>query len=176
MVCTTLKNGAAISLVAFLVLIPAAVLCFVLREKLNLSAWITALICTFVSLILASLSTYVIRIIAPEITDSLGIYLHLTAAFGIVAAVVRGKPVRSPGTAALQALRYGAVFTLCALSLSAVREILAYGQLWGVSMGIGYTLAGARTPFFGLILTGLLLAFAQYVMRLAYIRRHMSEE
>ena len=35
-VCTTLKNGAAISLVAFLVLIPAAVLCFVLREKLNL--------------------------------------------------------------------------------------------------------------------------------------------
>ncbi len=175
-VCTTLKNGVAMSLVVFMVLIPAAFLCFALRCRLNVPPWPTALLCTLVSLIIATLSTYVIRIIAPEITDSLGIYLYLTAAFGVVAAVFRGREVRSPGSAGLWALQYAGVFALCAVFISAVREILAYGQIWGMPLGMSYILEGAKMPFFGFILAGLLLAFSEYIRRMAYIHRHMFED
>lgn len=173
-VCTTLKNGVAISMVAFMVLIPSAFLCFALRCRLGVPPWVTALLCTLVAMILCTLSTYVIRTIAPEITDSLGIYLYLMAAFSVVAAVFRGREVNSPGGAGLWALQYAGVFGLCAVLISALREVLAYGQLWGFSLGLGFTLEGAKMPFFGFILTGLLLALSQYVMRLAYIRRHMT--
>ena len=174
-VCTTLKNGLAISVVAAMVLLPATFFCYILRVKLHLPLWGTAILCTIISLIITTLSTYVIRGIAPEITDSLGIYIYLTASFGVVAAALRGKEICSSGEITLWSLQYAGVFAICCLFFSALRETLAYGQLWGISLGLGFTVEGAKMPFFGFLLVGLILGFSQYAMRLIYICRHRHD-
>ena len=174
--CTTLKNGAAISVTVFLVLLPASLLCYILLGKLKFSLWGTGFFCTMVSLMLAALSTYVIRYIAPEITDALGIYLYLTAAFGLVASVFRGGEPASVGSSLWWAVRYAGFFAVCAVVISGVRELLAFGQLWGIPMGSRFVLAGASLPFFGFVLVGLLLALSRYVRRMLYVHRHMFED
>ena len=174
-VCTTLKNGLAISTVAAMVLLPATLLCYILRFRLCLSPWVTAIVCTISSLIIATLSTYVIRGIAPEITDSLGIYLYLTASFGVAASVLRGKQIASAGQVTLWSLQYAGMFASCCLFFFFFWEALAYGQLWGVPLGVPVTIEGAKMPFFGFLLVGLLLGFSQYVMQLVYVCRHRHD-
>ncbi len=168
--CTTLKNGVALSIVLFIVLLPTALLHFALRERLKVSVWLGAFLCSLVALILASLSTTVIRGIQPEIIDSLGIYIYLTAAYGVVAAVYRGRRVHSPGGALSLAFQYAMGFAFCAVVISAIRELLTNNQLWGLPVTIGFSLSGARMPFFGLILAGLILGLAQSVAQSLYAR------
>lgn len=174
-VCTTLKNGLSISVVAAMVLLPATFFCYILRVKLHFPLWGTAVLCTIISLVITTLSTYVIRGIAPEITDSLGIYIYLTASFGVVAAALQGKEMCTSGEITLWSLQSVGIFTICCLFFSALREILAYGQLWGISLELEFMIEGAKMPFFGFLLVGLVLGFSQYAMRLIYIYRHRHD-
>ncbi len=82
-------------------------------------------------MLLASLSYYVIRFISLEITDSLGIYLYLLASGTVVSAVFTGKRITTLPAAGAWALRYTGGFALAAVVISAIREVLAYGTLWG---------------------------------------------
>ena len=65
------------------------------------------------------------------------------------------------------ALRYTGGFTLAALVISAIREVLSYGTLWGFDLPEPLRLAGAQMPFFGFIMFGVFSAGYQWIRRLA---------
>ncbi len=159
---TTLKNGVALSLAMAVVLVPTMILSLLLRQKLHFPYWLGTPVWTMAAMFLASLSYYVIRFISVEITDSLGIYLCLLAS----AAVVSGKRITTLAAAGAWALRYTLGFALAAVVISAIREVLAYGSLWGFVLPEPLRLAGAPMPFFGVIMFGVFSAGYQWVRRL----------
>ena len=57
-------------------------------------------------------------------------------------------------------------FALAAVVISAIREVLAYGSLWGFVLPEPLRLAGAQMPFFGFIMFGVFSAGYQWVRRL----------
>ena len=153
-----LKNAVAICWAFLIILLPTAVLRFLLREKLETPRWLAIPVCTLVALMLASLSYYLIRFVSVEITDALGIYLYLPAAYPVLAAASSEQGIRSMGTALGWAVRYLFRFSALILTMGLLREVLAYGQIWGIPLGYGFRVEGAKMTFFGLILMGVLLA------------------
>lgn len=163
---TTLKNGVALSLAMAVVLVPAVILSLVLRQKLRFPYWLGTPVWTMAAMLFASLSYYVIRFISVEITDSLGIYLYLLASAAVVSAVFTGKRITTLAAAGAWALRYTFGFALAAVVISAIREVLAYGTLWGFALPESLRLSGAQMPFFGFIMFGVFSAGYQWVRRL----------
>lgn len=163
---TTLKNGVALSLAMAVVLVPTMILSLLLRQKLHFPYWLGTPVWTMAAMFLASLSYYVIRFISVEITDSLGIYLYLLASAAVVSAVFTGKRITTLAAAGAWALRYTLGFALAAVVISAIREVLAYGSLWGFVLPEPLRLAGAQMPFFGFIMFGVFSAGYQWVRRL----------
>jgi electron transport complex protein RnfE len=163
---TTLKNGVALSLAMTVVLVPTVILSLILRQKLHCPYWLGTPVWTMAAMFLASLSYYVIRYVSVEITDSLGIYLYLLASAAVVSAVFTGKRISTVPAAGAWALRYSAGFAMAALIISAIREVLAYGTLWGVNLPEPLRLEGAAMPFFGLIMFGAFSAGYQWIRRL----------
>lgn len=163
---TNLKNGVALSLAMAVVLIPTVILSLLLRQKLKFPYWLGTPVWTMSAMLLASLSYYVIRYISVEITDSLGIYLYLLASAAVVSAVFTGKRISTLPAAGAWALRYTGGFALAALVISSIREVLAYGTLWGFSLPEPLRLSGAQMPFFGFIMFGVFSAGYQWVRRL----------
>ena len=164
---TTLKNGVALSLAMAVVLSPTVILSLLLRKKLRFPYWLGSPVWTMSAMLLASLSYYVIRFISVEITDSLGIYLYLLASAAVVSAVFTGKRIFTLPAAGAWALRYTAGFALAALVISSIREVLAYGTLWGFALPEPLRLTAAQLPFFGFIMFGVFSAGYQWVRRLA---------
>ena len=164
---TNLKNGVALSLAMAIVLVPTVILSLLLRQKLRFPYWLGTPVWTMAAMLLASLSYYVIRFISVEITDSLGIYLYLLASAAVVSPVFTGKRISTLPAAGAWALRYTGGFALAALIISAIREVLAYGTLWGIALPEPLRISGAQMPFFGFIMFGVFSAGYQWVRRLA---------
>lgn len=163
---TTLKNGVALSLAMAVVLVPTVILSLLLRQKLHFPYWLGTPVWTMVAMLLASTSYYVIRFISVEITDSLGIYLYLLASATVVSAVFTGKRINTLLAAGAWAVRYTGGFALAALVISGIREVLAYGSLWGFVLPEPLRLAGVQMPFFGFIIFGVFTAGYQWIRRL----------
>lgn len=164
---TNLKNGVALSLAMAVVLVPTVILSLLLRQKLHTPYWLGTPVWTMSAMLLASLSYYVIRFISVEITDSLGIYLYLLASAAVVSAVFTGKRITTLPAAGAWAVRYTGGFSLAALVISAIREVLAYGTIWGFALPQPLRLSGAQLPFFGFIMFGVFSAGYQWLRRLA---------
>jgi Na+-translocating ferredoxin:NAD+ oxidoreductase RnfE subunit len=164
---TNLKNGVALSLAMAIVLVPTVILSLLLRQKLRFPYWLGTPVWTMAAMFLASLSYYAIRFISVEITDSLGIYLYLLASAAVVSPVFTGKRISTLPAAGAWALRYTGGFALAALIISAIREVLAYGTLWGLALPEPLRISGAQMPFFGFIMFGVFSAGYQWVRRLA---------
>ena len=64
------------------------------------------------------------------------------------------------------------ILTASNVVISAIREVLAYGTLWGFALPEPLRLSGAQMPFFGFIMFGVFSAGYQCVRRvLAELRR-----
>ena len=166
-----LKNAVAISCAFLIILLPSAVLRFLLREKLETPRWLAIPVCTLVALMLASLSYYLIRFVSVEITDALGIYLYLPAAYPVLAAASSEEGIHSIGRSLEWAARYFLRFAVLVLAMGLLREALAYGQVWGFSLGYAFRVDGAKMTFFGLILMGVLLALVNQLRSWSAARR-----
>lgn len=176
---STLRCGVALSFAMALVIIPGSLLCFILREKAGAPLVLTVAVGTLVSMALASVAAWAVRRLSVELTDALGVYIYLIAAYPVLAAVFAEKGTQKLSGVLDWAVRYTVRFTAAALLLSAIREILAYGQVWGISLGWQFQLTGARMTFFGLILMAMLLAGVSALRNLAEqarIRRHAGAE
>lgn len=153
---TSLQNGLALSLAILCAVVSAMVAASLLADKVP--GWLRTAICVNISMVAVLLLYPVVGLLSPQIYDSLGIYLPLTAVNTMV--LVRTEAFGCNHRwyeSALDGVTYSCGFAVVALILSALRE------LWGSGSLFGHVFAVAKFPavlatFSGFLLLGLLAA------------------
>lgn len=132
-VTSTLKNGIGMGLSATAVLVISNVIISLLRkcipEKIRIAAYIV-IIATAVTIIQMLLNAYF-----PDLASSLGIFIPLIVVNCIILA--RAESFASKNTvsaAAADGIGMGLGFTIALSVISAVREILGSGTIWGFEL------------------------------------------
>ncbi|MBQ3141691.1 MAG: electron transport complex subunit E [Clostridia bacterium] len=132
-VTTMAENGLGMGLAATLVLIGSNVVISLLRniipDKVRIPAYIT-IIAGFVSVVQLLVKAY-----APELDESLGIYLPLIVVNCIILARAEMFASKNAVLASfLDGLGMGIGFTAALVLMGAVRELLGAGTLFGVTV------------------------------------------
>ena len=132
-VTTSLKNGLGMGLSATAVLVASNVIISLLRkfipDKIRIAAYIV-IIATAVTLIEMLLNAYV-----PDLAESLGIFIPLIVVNCIILARAESFASKnSVGKSALDGIGMGLGFTVALCIISAIREFLGAGSIWGVQL------------------------------------------
>ncbi len=163
-VTTSLQNGFMMGLAATAVLIASNVVISILRkvipDKIRIAAYVV-IIAGFVTMIEMLMNAFM-----PALAESLGIFIPLIVVNCIILARAEAFASKnSVGLSALDGLGMGLGFTLALSLISAVRELLGAGSLWGVQL-----LPSAYEPMLvlilapgGFIVLGLLIAVIQMI-------------
>ena len=151
---TSLQNGIILCAVLIILMLPCSALHLILRRKLNLAEWVALPLTVLVAAMLAAACCVALVLYWPGAFDSLGIYLFLLVAAPVL----------------LQADSYTAEDNM--------REFLRHKTLLGLPVAMSIRTEAAEQPFFGLILSGFLLAVLRAVeatLRRAIHRRRQAE-
>ena len=165
-VTTTLQNGFGMGLSATAVLIMSNILVSALRkiipDKVRIAAYVV-IIATFVTIVQMVLQAFV-----PSLYASLGIFIPLIVVNCIILARAEAFASKnSVGKAALDGLGMGLGFTLALCLISAFREILGQGTIWGLPVVIKPLEPAAiiGMPPGGFIVLGVIIGVINYVVK-----------
>ena len=165
-VTTTLQNGFGMGLSATAVLIMSNILVSALRkiipDKVRIAAYVV-IIATFVTIVQMVLQAFV-----PSLYASLGLFIPLIVVNCIILA--RAEAFASKNTvvkSALDGLGMGLGFTLALCIISAVREILGQGTIWGLPVIVKPLEPAAiiGMPPGGFIVLGILIATINFIVK-----------
>jgi electron transport complex protein RnfE len=152
---TSLKNGVVLSAAMLGALVCSALV--YRRFGARFEVWMHPILYSSVNLLVL---LGFMRIISgwPAVIDSLGIYLPMVASNTLIMHMASGG-LKAEGSALVQSLRIWAGFSFAVCFLSALRELLGAGTLWGIPMGVGIpSLSPMLYPFGGFILVGFVAA------------------
>lgn len=169
-----LKNGVALTVCAGLALIPTALLMSLVGTHLKPAA--RAPLYTLLATVLLGGAAYVVDAhISTELYASLYLYLPLMAVNTLITYRAGGFAVTSGPLAALaDALGSTLGFGLVICIVSALREMLAFGTIWDVTLTEQPWLPAASSPFMSFLIVALLAALLQFVRTL--LRRFVEGE
>lgn len=160
----TLKAGVAISVAVTVSLVSAMIAASLVGNRLP--QWARIAVSVNVSMLSIFLIYPLAGLLSPQIYDAMGIYLALAALNTMVLVRTESYAVNHVWYhSALDGLRYGGGFSLVALILSAVREFLGQGALWGHVIS-PLRLPAVQMVFFGFIAVGFTAAAANGLRRL----------
>lgn len=164
-VTTSLQNGLGMGLSATVVLIMSNILVSFLRkvipDKVRIAAYVV-IIATFVTIVQMVLQAYVESLYA-----SLGLFIPLIVVNCIILARAEAFASKnSVGKSALDGLGMGLGFTVALCIISAVRELLGAGTIWGVEILSGPVkpMAIIGMPPGGFIVLGIIIAVINYII------------
>lgn len=164
-VTTTLQNGLGMGLSATVVLTMSNILVSMLRkaipDKVRIAAYVV-IIATFVTIVQMVLEAFV-----PSLYASLGIFIPLIVVNCIILARAEAFASKnSVGKSALDGIGMGLGFTGALCIISAVRELLGKGTLWGVEILSGPIKPAAiiGMPPGGFIVLGILIALINFIV------------
>ena len=165
-VTTSLQNGVGMGLSAAAVLVCSNFLISILRkvipDKVRIAAYIV-IIAAFVTIIDMSLQAFL-----PDLASSLGLFIPLIVVNCIILARAEAFASKNnPFMSALDGVGMGLGFTGALCIISAIREILGAGTIWGIPlyggaiqpMGIMIMAPG------GFIVLGLLVGTINFIVR-----------
>ncbi len=165
-VTTSLQNGVGMGLSAAAVLVCSNFLISLLRkvipDKVRIAAYIV-IIAAFVTIIDMSLQAFL-----PDLASSLGLFIPLIVVNCIILARAEAFASKNnPFMSALDGVGMGLGFTGALCIISAIREILGAGTIWGIPlyggaiqpMGIMIMAPG------GFIVLGLLVGTINFIVR-----------
>ena len=165
-VTTTLLNGLGMGLSATAVLIMSNILVSALRkiipDKVRIAAYVV-IIATFVTIVQMVLQAFV-----PSLYASLGIFIPLIVVNCIILARAEAFASKnSIGKSALDGLGMGLGFTLALCIISAVREILGQGTIWGINVTVAPLEPASiiGMPPGGFIVLGIIIATINAIMK-----------
>ena len=149
---TSLQNGIILCAVLIILMLPCSALHLILRRKLNLAEWVALPLTVLVAAMLAA---------APVLlqADSYTAVDNMREFWG-------------------RTLRFLRDFCIIILVSGALRELLRHNTLLGLPVAMSIRTEAAEQPFFGLILSGFLLAVLRAVeatLRRAIHRRRQAE-
>ncbi len=171
---TSMNNALALTIAIGIVNIPTMIFASLLGKKIP--QWLRLPCYVLLASALVVVSRFAVSWIAPNIFDSLGIYLTLLAVNTIL--LVRGKqviPQYNFYRAALDGVVTTVSFGIVMFVVSLCRELVGNNTLWGDAINFPIKLPGALLPAFGFILVGLLAAWAKFFRRLV-IRYNLRKD
>lgn len=165
-VTTSLKNGLGMGLSATAVLICSNFIISLLRkiipDKVRIAAYIV-IIAAFVTLIQMCLNAFL-----PDLASSLGLFIPLIVVNCIILARAEAFASKnSPILSAADGLGMGLGFTGALCIISAVREILGAGSIWGITL-YGNAIKPMSVMIMapgGFIVLGLLVGLISFIMK-----------
>ncbi len=162
-VASTFKSGAALAIAVIIMCVPAIIVTGIVTHYVP--SWVCTIIGISVSVGMSFFANDVISTLSPDIFDTLGIYfpLIMLSSFSTVFSLRYRRQKRFFIWPICDAICAAAGFSAAAILVGLSREILAYGSVAGVPLGISFKISGAAAPFFGFILVGFFAAFIQWV-------------
>ena len=160
---TTLQYGVVLAICTAAVLLPTSLFMSLFGEKIP--AWLRPPVYTVgASLLLVIAAIVVDQCISHEIYAYLYLFLPLMAVNTIFTYRAGGFSISNrPAAALVDALGASVGFGLVICLVSALRELAAYGTLWGVSMNVSFRFPEAALPFTGFLLLGFMAALLQWI-------------
>ena len=164
-VTTSLQNGLGMGLSATAVLICSNMLVSILRkiipDKVRIAAYIV-IIATFVTIIQMCLNAFL-----PDLASSLGLFIPLIVVNCIILARAEAFASKNnPILSAVDGLGMGLGFTCALCIISAIREFLGAGTIWGIEI-YGTHIAPATIMIMapgGFIVLGLLVGTINFIV------------
>lgn len=165
-VTTSLQNGLGMGLSATAVLVCSNVIISMLRkiipDKVRIAAYIV-IIAAFVTVIDMSLQAFL-----PDLASSLGVFIPLIVVNCIILARAEAFASKNgPVMSAVDGLGMGLGFTLALCIISAIREILGAGSIWGITL-YGEVIKPAVIMIMapgGFIVLGIIVGIINFIMR-----------
>lgn len=154
--CTTMQNGAALSVTYFFIVVP--VLVFAATVGKNLPAWARVIAYMILSSLMLLPSYFICGGFSATIFDSVGIYPALLAVSTVP--VVYSEKVAerfSLSKAFFNGIFLALGFALTAMILGTAREFFGNGSLWGYKLAEA-SFPAVKLPFWGFILLGFMAA------------------
>lgn len=113
----------------------------------------------------------------PATTDSVQLYIGLLVVNSLLLAKTEMRFYLKPfGEMAVDSLMYIAGYAMVAFVVGFLREVLAYGTLFGYHL-VNPIVPAAKSPFFGFILVGILAAICRAIVNLHRARNSaLSDE
>lgn len=162
-VSTTAKNGLAMGIVTMIVLILSEFVISLLkriipsRDRMIIYVIVAACFTTILQLVM---NAYY-----PEISESLGIFISLTAVNGLIFGRADGYAIEhNPILSIFDGIGFGIGYTLILTIFGAIREILGIGTIFGIRViPDGYTLTIAALAPGAFFLLACLIAVANKI-------------
>ena len=160
---TTLQNGVALTACTLAVLVPVSLIMSLVGEKL--SPWMRPPLYTVLAMGLMVLSAWVLEAyVSAELYDKLYVFLPLMAVNTLFTYRAGGYSVQhSPLLALLDALGSGLGFGIVICAVSALREILTQGTLWGQPVEVAFRFSAAALPAVGFMMLAFMAAALQWL-------------
>ncbi len=113
----------------------------------------------------------ILRRLFPQTTDNVQLYIGLLVVNSLLLAKTEMRFYLKPyGEMALDSLIYVAGYAMVAFIVGFLREVLAFGTLFGYRL-VNPIVPAAKSPFFGFILVGIMAALCR-----AIVYRHRSPD
>ena len=175
---TSLQNALILCAVLIVLMLPCSGLHLILRRKLNMAEWLALPLTVLVAAMLAAACCVALVLYWPGAFDSLGIYLFLLLAAPVLLQADSYTAVDNMREFWGRTLRFLRDFCIIILISGALRELLRHNTILGLPVALSFKTEAAEQPFFGLILSGFLLAVLRAVeaaLRRAIHRRKQAE-
>lgn len=161
---TSLKLGVIMSLILSSILIICEVLAAAALKRL--SRWLRISVYMLISVFLLIPMMLLLDKNNSELYASMGIYLPLLAVNSLIVIRCEKFAVKNSVKLALfDAIAASVGFVCASAVVGAVREVLAYGTIWGKSVSVPVKLSGMALPFGGLIVLGFAAAFHKWLIQ-----------
>lgn len=166
---TTLKNGLALCICAFVVFLPTLFVVSFIKGKNQIPHFLRMFFYALLSSVFFIPAAFLTKAVFPSSVDMLGIYMPLLVVNTIVIARAEAVAVRSrPLVAVGDAFFHMIGFAVPVLLAAGIREYFSSGTLYGVLIDLNSrNLTQVNLPFVGFILFGLMAAGAQLISQKA---------
>lgn len=175
---TSLQNAIILCAVLVVLMLPCSALHLILRRKLNMAEWVALPLTVLVAAMLAAACCVGLVLYWPGAFDSLGIYLFLLVAAPVLLQADSYTAVDNMREFWGRTLRFLRDFCIIILISGALRELLRHNTILGLPVAMTFRAEAVEQPFFGLILSGFLLAVLRAVeaaLHHAITRRRQAE-
>ena len=119
---------------------------------------------------------YLLTVLFPDIIDGIRLYVEIMVVNSLLLAKTETRFYLKPyGEMAVDALIYIAGFAIAAFTVGIIRELLAYGTLFGLRLWDPIVPA-AKSPFFGFIMVGIMAAVCRVIVGRRSVRKKRPKE
>ena len=163
--CTRLQAAAVISIAMAVTLIPSMLIGSLFGKKAP--RIVCMIVCCIVSAVILQLMRLYLSRVFKSIFDVIWIYYPLMAVSSALTYYSPRAGKMTPGRALISSVCLSIGFAAVCFVCAFIRELLAFGSVWGVKVSERLYTPGAASPFFGFIMIGFLAALLRGIARLA---------